>query len=124
MREAPRQREQPPGARTGEPVDRLVVVADRAEVVPFSEPEVEQRLLEEVDVLVLVDGEGAPAVAHRRARVLVALEQAHRSLEQVLEVEQLVGRLPPLVLPEDAEHQVGRDRRLVITEARRGTCRA
>ena len=67
VREAPRQREQPLGARAREAVDRLVVVADRAEVVPVAEPEIEQRLLEEVDVLVLVDGEGAPAVVHRRA---------------------------------------------------------
>ena len=87
MREPPRQREQPLGARAGEPVDRLVVVADRAEVVPVAEPEVEQRLLEKVDVLVLVDGERAPAVVHRRAHRVVRLQQPRRALEQILEVE-------------------------------------
>src|SRR5207244_2155865 len=73
--EASRQREQPLRARTREAVDRLVVVADRAELVPLAEPEIEQRLLEEVHVLVLVDGEGAPALAHRRTRLTVPFEQ-------------------------------------------------
>ena len=116
VREAPRQREQPLGARPREAVDRLVVVADRAEVVPLAEPEIEQRLLEEVDVLVLVDGEGTPAVVHRRAGGVIALQQACRPLEEVLEVEQPLGRLPPLVLPEHAQRKVGRDRRLVVPE--------
>ena len=51
--------EQVLGPGAGERVDRLVVVADDAEVVAVAEPEVEERLLEEVDVLVLVDGERA-----------------------------------------------------------------
>jgi hypothetical protein len=87
VREALRQREQPASARAREAVDRLVVVADRAELVPLAEPEVEQRLLEEVDVLVLIHGEGAPALVYRRPSLLVLLEQPHSPLEQVLEVE-------------------------------------
>ena len=116
MWEAPRQREQPLGARAGEPVDRLVVVADRTEIVAVAQPEVEQRLLEEVDVLVLVDREGAPAVVHGRAGSVVGLQQSRRALEEVLEVEQPLGGLAPLVLAEHPEHEVGRDRRLVIAE--------
>src|SRR6478736_2590919 len=116
VREALRQCQQPPRAGAGEAVDRLVVVPDRAELVAFAEPEVEQRLLEEVDVLVLVHREGAPAVVHRGPRLVVRLEQPHRPFEQVLEVELPLGLLPPLVLPEDAAQEVTRDRRLVVVE--------
>jgi hypothetical protein len=115
VRKAPRQREQPRGARAREAVDRLVVVADRAELVPLAEPEVEQRLLEEVDVLVLVHGEGAPALVHHRPR-LVVLEQPHRPLEHVLEVEHALSPLAALVLSEDPAHEVERQRRLVVAE--------
>ena len=116
VRKATRQRQQPLGARTREAVDRLVVVADGAELVPVAEPEIEQRLLEEVDVLVLVDRERAPALVHRGPRPVVPFEQAHRPLEQVLEVEQPLRRLPPLVLAEDPAHEVARQRRLVLAE--------
>src|SRR5207237_562088 len=91
--EASRQREQPMRARTREAVDRLVVVADGAELVPPAEPEIEQRLLEEVHVLVLIDGEGAPALVHRRTRLPVTFEQTNRSFEQVFEVDQPLRRL-------------------------------
>ena len=99
-------------ARTGERVDRLIVVADDAQVVPVAEPQIEQRLLQQVDVLVLVDGERAVLGAERLARLAVLLEQLHRQPEQILEVDQPLRRLPPLVLAEDAQHQVDRDRRL------------
>ena len=49
--------EQVVGVGAGEGVDRLVGVADDAEVVPAAEPGVEQPLLQRVDVLVLVDDE-------------------------------------------------------------------
>ena len=74
-------------------VDRLVVVADDAEVVAVAEPQVEQRLLEQVDVLVLVDRERAVALAEGRADLRVALVQADRQLEQILEVD--LARAPP-----------------------------
>ena len=48
-----------------------------------------------------------------RAR-LVPLEELHRPLEQILEVEQSLGCLPPLVVAVDAVHQVERDRRLAV----------
>ena len=59
--EAPGHLEQVARRRAGEAVDRLVVVAHDAEVVAPAEPAVEQRLLQQVDVLVLVDGEGLVA---------------------------------------------------------------
>ena len=100
------------GAGAGERVDRLVVVADDAEVVAVAEPVLEQRLLQQVHVLVLVDRERAVLRAERLARALVALEELHRELEQVLEVDGALGRLALLVLAVDALHQVERDRRL------------
>ena len=116
VREAPRQREQPLRARTGEAVDRLVVVADDAEVVAIAEPEVEQRLLEQVDVLVLVDGERLPARAHGRERLLVVLERTDREPEQVLEVDRARLGLPLLVLPEDTQRETPQQRWLVTAE--------
>ena len=68
VREPVRHPEQVLRAGAGERVDRLVVVADDAEVVAVAEPEVEQRLLQEVDVLVLVDGERVVLRAERLAR--------------------------------------------------------
>ena len=47
-----------PGSRTDERVDRLVVVSNGAEVIALAEPTVKQRLLEQVDVLILVHREG------------------------------------------------------------------
>jgi hypothetical protein len=110
------QLEQMPRRRTGERVDRLVVVADRAEVVSLAEPELEQRLLEEVHVLVLVDGECAVPRLDHAQRVRVALEQADRAREQVLEVDGAALLLAPLVVTEHALHQLRRDRRLVLAE--------
>ena len=113
-----RHREQMLGRRAGERVDRLVVVADDAELVARAEPELEQRLLEQVDVLVLVDGERAVALANERERGVVFRVELDRELEQVFEVDVAGSRLALLVLPVDAVHQVGRDRRLVVAELR------
>ena len=101
-----------PGPAPVNAVDRLVVVADDAEVVAVAEPEVEQRLLQQVDVLVLVDREGAVLRAERRRAHRRSARTSAPQLEQILEVDQPLGRLPPLVLAEDAQHQVDRDRRL------------
>ena len=116
LREPRREPEQPLRRGAGEAVDRLVVVADRAEVVARPEPELEQRLLQQVDVLVLVDGEGRVALAERGERVRVLLVHPHRQLEQVLEVDRARALLAPLVLAEDPRHQVLRDRRLVAVQ--------
>src|SRR6266487_4570869 len=116
IREVLRQRQQVLGSRAREGVDRLVVVADRAELVAVAEPELEQRLLQQVDVLVLVDREGAIALVHLRERLGLVLEQLDRQTEQILEVDRAGSLLAPLVLAEDAGHQVVRDRRLVAVQ--------
>ena len=73
--------------RPGERVDRLVLVTDDGEVVPPAQPRVEERLLERVRVLVLVDREPAVAVADLVGDARVALDQPDRPLEHVLEVD-------------------------------------
>ena len=114
MREAGRHAEQVfrPGAREG--VDRLIVVADDADLVAAAEPELEQALLQKVHVLVLVDRECAVLRAEGGRGSVVALEQAHRALQQILEIDQALGLLAPLVVAVDARHQVDGDRRLAV----------
>jgi hypothetical protein len=102
--------------RAREGVDRLVVVADDAELVPVAEPALEQRLLEEVDVLVLVDRERAVALPEGGAGGRVLVVEADRQLQKVLEVHQAALGLPRLVRAKDPLHQIGRERRLVIAE--------
>ncbi len=114
VREAARHAEQVLRPGAGERVDRLVVVADDAEIVSVAEPEVEERLLEKVDVLVLVDGERAVLRAERRGGALVLLEQPNRRLEQILEVHEPLLVLAALVVAVDARHEVVRDRRLAV----------
>ena len=109
--------EQVVGARTGEAVDRLVVVADDAEIVAVAEPQVEQLLLEQVHVLHLVDGERAVLRAERLAHLGVLLEEPHRELEQILEVDEPLCRLALLVFAVDALHQVERNRRFLAVVA-------
>ena len=104
--------------RAGEGVDRLVVVADDAELVAVAEPALEQRLLEQVDVLVLVDRERPVARAEGVCRRRVLVVEPDRQLEQVLEVDASLPLLLVLVTAKDADHQVGRDRRLVPVERR------
>ena len=65
--------------RAGERVDRLVLVADDAQVVAVAEPELEEALLERVRVLVLVDAEPALPGADRRGGVRVGLEEGRPS---------------------------------------------
>ncbi len=57
------------------------------------------------------------ALAEERRRLLVLLEQPDRQLEQVLEVDHLGLALFALVGLVDAQHQVGRERRLVIAQS-------
>jgi hypothetical protein len=101
---------------TGECVDRLIVVADDAEVVAGAEPEVEEGLLEQVDVLVLVDREGPVALAKERQRPIVLLVGADRQLEQILEVDEPLRALALFVADVDPVHEVGREGRLVAAE--------
>ncbi len=117
VRKAIGQLEQVARRRSGERVDRLVVVAHRADVVALAEPELEQRLLEQVHVLVLVDGERPIARLDDAERVRVALVQLDRAGEQILEIDRAALLLASLVVAEHALHQLGRDRRLVLVEA-------
>ena len=118
LREPRRHTEQVLGRCAGERVDRLIVVPDDAELVTVAEPELEQRLLQHVHVLVLVDRERAEALAEQAARDLVGRVELDRKLEQILEVGVSGRRLPLLVLRVHAAHQIGRNRRLVLAEVR------
>ena len=78
VREAARDAEQVLRPGAGERVDRLVVVADDAKVVAVAEPVLEQLLLQQVDVLILVDGERSVLRAKRVAHVGGVLRRAAR----------------------------------------------
>ncbi len=98
--------------RARERVDRLVLVADDAQVGAVAQPQLEQPLLERVGVLVFVDADPALARAHGLQRVGVGLEQVDRLDQQVVEVDPPGARLGTLVVGEDLDEEVGRDRRL------------
>ena len=109
--------------RAGERVDRLVDVADDAQVRPVAEPQLEQSLLERARVLVLVDAEPALARADGLGGVDVVLEQADGLDEEVVEVDAALAGLGALVVLEDAHEQVDRDRRLASGIDARGLAR-
>ena len=75
------------GRCAGERVDRLVVVADHAELVAVAEPAFEQAGLERVHVLVLVHRERGEPCSDLLGGVGVLVEQPQREPEHVLEVE-------------------------------------
>ena len=106
--------------RTGERVDRLVLVADDGQVVATTEPRVEERRLERVCVLELVDREPAIAVPDLGRDRRVRLDQPDRQLEHVLEVDPAGARLAGLVAAEQPGHQVGRERRVAVLRDREG----
>ena len=115
LREARRDAEEVLRPGPGERVDRLVVVTDDTEIVAVAEPVLEQALLQQVDVLILVDGERAVLRAEGRHDLLVVLEETDSALEQVLEVEKAVGFLATLVLddrraPSGRRESADRDR--------------
>ena len=97
--------------RAGEGVDRLVLVADHAQVVAVTEPELEEALLERVRVLVLVDAEPAVAGSHRLGRHRVDLQQLDRPGQHVVEVEAAGPVLLPLVVRPEAHEELDRDGR-------------
>ena len=74
-------------------VDRLVGVADDAQVGAVAEPGLEQAELQRVDVLELVDEEvaEAPALGRRRSRGRRSM-RLRRTAEQVVEVDQRAAR--------------------------------
>ena len=100
------------GGRSRERVDRLVVVADDAEVGARAEPPLEQPGLERFHVLVLVDGEGVEPLADDLRRLGVLVEELEGQPEHVLEVRRLVACCGARTLV-DPQHELGRDRRLV-----------
>ena len=83
--------EQEVGRGAGEGVDRLVRVADDADLLAAAEPLVEQRLLQRADVLVLVDDEVVVLPAHRVGDLPVLGDQADRVEQHVLEVDDVAG---------------------------------
>src|SRR3569623_1804067 len=68
-------------------VDRLIVIADDHEVVRLRDERLHHAQLRLVGVLDLVDHHVVEALGPPRARVLVAIPQAHRLDDQVVEVE-------------------------------------
>ena len=72
----------------GEPVDRLVAVADDAEVGAFSEPRAEQPELSRARILELVDEEVAESPALRGGEVGVAFEHVGAARDEVVEVDE------------------------------------
>ena len=81
------ERDQVLARRPGEGVDRLVLVTDHGQVVAPAEPRLEERCLERIGVLVLVDREPAVAVADLGRDRRVRVDQSDRQLEHVLEVD-------------------------------------
>ncbi len=115
-REARRHPEQVLRRRAREGVDRLVVVADDAELVAVADPALQQRLLEQVHVLVLVDRERPVALLERGERVRILVEHLHRVLEEILEVDEAALGLARLVRSEHALHDIVGNRRLVFVQ--------
>ncbi len=72
-------------------------------------PQVEQRLLERADVLVLVDHEVAVGAAHLGGDVGVLGEQAGGAQQDVVEVDDAAGRLDRLVVGQEPADLVGRE---------------
>ena len=89
-------------AREG--VDGLCDVADDAHVVAPTQPQVEQTSLEEVDVLELIDHEGAVLLAHDRGDVGTFLQHAAQIDENVLEINDTAFVLRVLIDVEEARH--------------------
>ena len=85
----------------GEAVDRLVGVADDAEVAAVAEPRAEQPELRGARVLELVDEEVTEPPALRGGELGVALEHVGAAGDQVVEVDQAALALLPLVVAVD-----------------------
>ena len=83
--------------RAAERVDRLVLVADDADVPVLAAEQLEEAVLRVVRVLVLVDEDVAEGLAPALERLGEALEDLHREHEQVVEVDGVRGVQAPLV---------------------------
>jgi hypothetical protein len=107
------------GPREG--VDRLVFVADDGEVVAAPQPGIEERGLERIGVLVLVDREPAIAIAYLLGDRRIGLEQLDRSREHVLEVDQPGPVLGRLVASVQAGHEFDRQGAIAMGSCDAGT---
>ena len=117
---ARREADQVVAGRPCERVDRLVLVADDREVLAPAEPRLEQRRLERVGVLELVDGEPAISVADLCRDRVIALDQPDGPFEHVLEIDPAGTRLGRFVAAEQAGHQIRRQRRVTVLGERPG----
>lgn len=79
--------EQVVGGCSRERIDRLAGVADHAQVVAVTEPQLQQTLLERADVLVLVDHEVLVLGPDLFGDVVPVLEHGHGQQQHVLEVD-------------------------------------
>ena len=93
----------------GEGVDHLVRITDHAQVVTVAQPDVEQQLLQRVDVLVLVDHEGAERGANLIGRRAAVGQDRRRQLQHGFEVDQLALPAQPFVGVVQRRHPVGTD---------------
>ena len=99
-----------------ERVDRLVVVPHHAEVIASAQPALQKPRLQRIHILELVYRERGEARAHGVGRVRVLVEELQGEPEHVLEVQPAHRALAPLVPFVDREHQLRRDRRLMVAE--------
>ena len=90
--------------RAREGVNGLRDVADDAHVVAPTQPQIEQARLQEVDVLELIDHEGAVLLAHDGGDVGALLQHAAQVDEDVLKVDDAALILCVLVHVQEACH--------------------
>ena len=93
-------------------VDRLVRVADDAQVDAVAQPALQQAVLHRVDVLELVDEQVAEAPARRGGELRVVVQRCAGHPQQVVEVDEAAALLLVLVALEQRGERVGGDRRL------------
>ena len=135
IREHPLELQDVPDVGTPEPVDRLVAVADDAQVPVFLGKHHHQVVLDGVGVLVLVDQDVLEPTAVFVEHVGVAAEESHRIAEQVVEVHCPCPLQPRLVLEEHLADPLlegaggpvrvcGRPQTLVLGRRDRGVDRA
>ena len=87
--------------RAGEGVDGLRRVADHADLLPVAAPELEQRFLQRVDVLVLIDHQMPIGAADGVGHLAVLGDQGGGAEQDVLEVDPRAVSLGRLVPGED-----------------------
>ena len=118
-RELAREPAEQPGVGAGERVDRLVGVADHAQVGPVAEPGAHEAELRRAGVLELVDEEMAePPPLHRR-ELGVGLQRVRAPPDEVVEVEEAAPPFLALVTLVDLG-DLGRGARRLAPGARHG----